>query len=204
MYNKPVNAQLVADQFRASMTKPQAEKALAALAASGDAVLKENGKSKIYSANQQAAQLKAAERAASGRKSLGELMAQKKTIEARRCGWKGRERVWKKQAEVAALKGADGDQKPLSEKAFSESHEAVNAYSKLLKELKKRRRTCLDMVGHVAENTNKPDKKLIEEWGLETDEDAGFDLSKYPPLPASALHKASASTRPKPGGFGRR
>ena len=61
-------------------------------------------------------------------------------------------------------------------------------------------------VGHVAENTNKPDKKLIEEWGLETDEDAGFDLSKYPPLPASALHKASASTRPKPGlgGFGRR
>jgi len=43
MYNKPVNAQLVADQFRAAMTKPQAEKALAALAASGDAVLKENG-----------------------------------------------------------------------------------------------------------------------------------------------------------------
>lgn len=215
-YNCPVNAQMVADQFRSTMTKAQAEKALVTLCETGHADLKEAGKAKVYWVNQdhinvpseaelgsiarqidaaaaerQATEaelnrLKAACKATSNQKSLVELRAEKLALE---------ERVWKKQSDLATLRSSSAKgEKPLSEK---ESHAAVNAYSKMLREVKRRRSICLEMLSNVGEGTGKSRKQLMNEWSLEGDEENDFDLSRFPLLPVSALRQISGgkSTR---------
>eukprot|EP00967_Tisochrysis_lutea_P092935 scaffold134174_cov37-Tisochrysis_lutea.AAC.2 len=85
----------------------------------------------------------AAERQATeAEKSLVELRAEKLALE---------ERVWKKQSDLATLRSSSAKgEKPLSEK---ESHAAVNAYSKMLREVKRRRSICLEMLSNVGEGT---------------------------------------------------
>lgn len=46
-----------------------------------------------------------------------------------------------------------------------------------LKEYRKRKRICMDILNSILENCPKPKKALLEEIGIETDEDVGFKLS---------------------------
>lgn len=88
----------------------------------------------------QANQLKTAHKASAGHKSLSELRAEKSALE---------ERVWKKQSDIAAKRSAGGDgDKPLTEK---ESQAAVESYSKMLRETKRRRGICYEMLSLVGE-----------------------------------------------------
>lgn len=52
-----------------------------------------------------------------------------------------------------------------------------NEHEKLLKEYKKRKRLCMDVINAIMEGYPKPKKTLIEEVGIETDEDV-----KMPPI----------------------
>ncbi|KAL0271193.1 UNVERIFIED_CONTAM: hypothetical protein PYX00_008363 [Menopon gallinae] len=45
-----------------------------------------------------------------------------------------------------------------------------------LKEYRKRKRICMDILNSILENCPKPKKALLEEIGIETDEDVGFKL----------------------------
>jgi hypothetical protein len=88
----------------------------------------------------QANQLKSAHKASAGHKSISELRAEKSALE---------ERVGKKQSEVAAQRSAGGDgEKPLTEK---ESQVAVETYAKMLRETKRRRGICYEMLAVVGE-----------------------------------------------------
>ena len=55
-------------------------------------------------------------------------------------------------------------------------------YIRLRKVYLDRRRTCMEVVGELGEGTGKSDKKLIEEIGLETDEEYGVQRTAFPPL----------------------
>lgn len=47
-------------------------------------------------------------------------------------------------------------------------------------------------------------KQLMNDWALDNDEDSGFDLNKFPLLPASALQKAGTTPTPGKGKSARR
>jgi hypothetical protein len=44
----------------------------------------------------------------------------------------------------------------------------------------------------------------MNDWALDNDEDSGFDLNKFPLLPASALQKAGTTPTPGKGKSARR
>lgn len=54
---------------------------------------------------------------------------------------------------------------------------AEQDYDKYLKEYKKRKRMCMDILDTILENYPKSKKQLLEEIGIETDEDNGFSLN---------------------------
>ena len=199
--NQPVNAQMVVDHFRSAISKAAAEKQLLELAASGHVVLKENGKSKIFWLNQEdmdapseaelrqldsdisrvtaekrtmnerLASLKASVSAHAKMRSLEELRAEEKHL---------RDSLWKSEAQLSSKQGNSGDVPPMSDK---ESEQVGNFYRKSLKEYKRRRSTCLEILQNLSENLGKPVKQLMEEWGLEGDEDHGVSVSSFPALP---------------------
>ena len=45
-----------------------------------------------------------------------------------------------------------------------------------------RRRTCLEVLGEIGEHRGQSNKKLIEEIGLETDEEYGITMTQFPTL----------------------
>ena len=57
-----------------------------------------------------------------------------------------------------------------------ERQSTVKQHEKILKEYRKRKKMCVEMVDTIAENYPKSKKALMEEIGIETDEDAGVKL----------------------------
>lgn len=55
--------------------------------------------------------------------------------------------------------------------------QAEKDYEMYLKEYKKRKRICMDILDTILENYPKPKEQLFEEVGIETDQDQGFSLS---------------------------
>ena len=55
-------------------------------------------------------------------------------------------------------------------------------YIKLRKAYLGRRTKCLEIVGHIAENKGVRNAKLMEDIGLEADEDVGVDKKNFPLL----------------------
>ena len=100
--------------------------------------------------------------------------------------------VQNEEAALAKRKGAKGDggAPALTE---AEAKKVKADYSRLLKEYKKRRRQCLEIVDQISEGCGKPPKKLIEEWGLETDEDYGVNQKDFPILDARPAPAAAPS-----------
>ena len=129
------------------------------------------------------AQLQKSLKAGRARRSLDELTAEALTL---------RMEVQNEEAALAKRKGAKGDggAPALTE---AEAKKVKADYSRLLKEYKKRRRQCLEIVDQISEGCGKPPKKLIEEWGLETDEDYGVNQKDFPILDARPAPAAAPS-----------
>lgn len=81
------------------------------------------------------------------------------------------------QEEVKALELKVGSLKnnatPISEE---EKSQIESSHAKYLKEYKKRKRICTDIINSILEGYPKSKKHLIEDIGLETDEEVGFKL----------------------------
>ena len=211
--NRPRNAQDVSDHFKGALSKSQAEKHLEALSEAGSVRMKLNGKAKVFWYNQELVpELSAAEKAklatdlaaakaqvARGADELAQLQKSLKAGRARRSldeltaeALTLRMEVQNEEAALAKRKGAKGDggAPALTE---AEAKKVKADYSRLLKEYKKRRRQCLEIVDQISEGCGKPPKKLIEEWGLETDEDYGVNQKDFPILDARPAPAAAPS-----------
>lgn len=60
-----------------------------------------------------------------------------------------------------------------------EKIEVTAEYEKYLKEFKKRKRMCMDIVNTILEGYPKSKQDLLEDIGMETDEDVGFSLDQH-------------------------
>lgn len=49
-------------------------------------------------------------------------------------------------------------------------------YEKYLSSYRKRKRICMDIVDNIMEGCSKPKKKLVDEIGIETDDQVGFKI----------------------------
>ena len=67
------------------------------------------------------------------------------------------------------------------EKALVEA-KVRKEYTRLRKAYLDRRRTCWEVLGGLAESTGKKETKLMEEIGLEGDEEYGVDRKAFPPI----------------------
>ena len=54
---------------------------------------------------------------------------------------------------------------------------------------KKRKRIVMEMVGQVGDGMGKTGKQVLALWDLETDEDCGVELSRFPMVAPSAGFK---------------
>lgn len=71
------------------------------------------------------------------------------------------------------LKKYDDDFKPIPEE---ERKKISDEFEKYAKEYRKRKGICREIIGQIMENYPKTEKKLYEEIGMETDEEAGFNF----------------------------
>ncbi|XP_044743350.1 homologous-pairing protein 2 homolog [Chrysoperla carnea] len=58
-----------------------------------------------------------------------------------------------------------------------EKKQIINDHTKFVKEYRKRKRICMDIIDSIMESYPKSKKQLMEEIGIETDEDANFKLT---------------------------
>eukprot|EP01098_Paradermamoeba_levis_P005720 TRINITY_DN2398_c0_g1_i1.p1 TRINITY_DN2398_c0_g1~~TRINITY_DN2398_c0_g1_i1.p1 ORF type:complete len:228 (-),score=66.07 TRINITY_DN2398_c0_g1_i1:135-818(-) len=189
--NRPYNIQTLVTNLHESVSKKQAETVLDALVKKGKITEKEFGKTKIYWSNQQELPDVDKEGLAKLEDQIEELKELKQTLA---------EEVKNKTAEykkvAAAPKTAELDEQiqllekenqelstrlaalqkgtkmvsPESRAKVKKAHEAaLTAY-------KKRKRMCMEMINQIQEVNDKSLKALMEDVGLETDEDAGFVL----------------------------
>ena len=192
-YNAPLNAQMIADRFRGAVSKArrnsppcapaprapthhgtpraqgQADKHLAQLAEAGKIAYKENGKSKIYWADQsgvaelsaqdlqqidfQCGTLKAErERLA---QQVGELQRSLKVQGARKSKAQLLAERSKLEAEVAAAEAELQRQKGPAKAALStqEAEKVKKLYVMLHKEFRERKRKCIDVIDMLSEQT---------------------------------------------------
>ena len=103
-----------------------------------------------------------------------------------------RERLWKLQSELSNKSNTVGAEKPLTE---AEADRVVKDYRNALKEYKKRRSTCLELLGNLSEGMGKNVKDIMEDWGLDGDEEAGVKPSSFPLLPQPARKPLGAKNK---------
>ena len=72
--------------------------------------------------------------------------------------------------------GGDG---PMSEQEEAQVKKAYGAMRKLYME---RRRTALEVLGHMSEAQGKRTRALMEEMGIELDDEYGVDHKQFPVL----------------------
>eukprot|EP01087_Luapelamoeba_hula_P017992 TRINITY_DN5734_c0_g1_i1.p1 TRINITY_DN5734_c0_g1~~TRINITY_DN5734_c0_g1_i1.p1 ORF type:complete len:236 (-),score=48.81 TRINITY_DN5734_c0_g1_i1:74-718(-) len=190
--NRPYNAQMLFENLHGEVKKTAAGKVLSHLASTGELVEKTAGKQKIYWPRQD--ELAAAD--ADGLRALSDDIAEmRETI-----------REIKQQNDEAAARNSRLKAQPTNDEAESQIEElaAANAqmeerlarlrsgtklvskadkeksqrdYNLMRKEWTSRKRKCMDIVSAVAEGAGKRNKELMEETGVETDEDAGVSAS---------------------------
>ena len=172
----PTNAQGIAEHFRNAIIKSQAERHLAGLVETGQAVCKESGKIKVFWAAQdgasalgkdEAASLDAQIKATSAEAShlqqqiskqqmVAKAAAKVRTIaEVQAEAKAARAKAEQAEADVAAQRKELGG----GGAAMGEAEEAKvrKEYTRLRKIYLERRRTCMEMVGNICENVRQPD-----------------------------------------------
>ncbi|KAE8752574.1 hypothetical protein FOCC_FOCC000696 [Frankliniella occidentalis] len=146
--NRPYSATDVTQNLLNAHSKGAVQKALEHLAAQGRIIEKENGKQKVYCALQNESGGASKEEAA---RELQELSASVASA-------------------TQNLRAVEQQVNPEDRKKVDRLHETM------LREYRKRKRMCMDVLEQVLENHPKSKKELIEEIGIVTDEEAGYKL----------------------------
>jgi 26S proteasome regulatory subunit (ATPase 3-interacting protein) len=189
--NRPYSAVDVFNNLNGQLGKTQVVKGLAALAQSGDIQEKEYGKQKVYSANQdehtasaeETARLEEEER--NKKDELEALTKECAALDSVQAQLAACHTTAQLKAEVARLQ-AEVDKKTALLECFQKGQANVSeADMKKSQELLAkntrawgaRKRSCNDIINVIMENYPKKRQKLLEEVGIETDEDAGMNIS---------------------------
>ncbi|CAL5221855.1 g4116 [Coccomyxa viridis] len=196
--NRPYNAQGVTDHLaQFGVKKAQAQKALDALSESGKINCKEFGKTKIYTALQEAHDDLSKEEMDSVQRTVTELKAKtenlsssvrakQKELQALQCSLTS-EQIAAKTAELQhQLQEAEARLQTLrsgSTLITAEERQAVEkAFLAYTDAWNKRKRVFKSIWEQVSENIEQNAQDLFEEMGVETDEAAGASLAQVQQL----------------------
>lgn len=192
--NRPYSVNDVVLNLHKEHGKSAVQKALDVLVADARVKEKINGKQKAYVVCQEnlpsasEAELSGLENDLKIKKSaLDELVKVAKAAEAEVKQYSSRPMTSAILSEIEALKGdaerlrerrdqlssEASDAKPLDTKAIEAMAKKKES---AIKEWRKRKRSCVDVVNSILENYPKSKKILLEDIGVETDEDAGVSL----------------------------
>uniref|UniRef100_A0A0E0D5I0 Homologous-pairing protein 2 homolog n=1 Tax=Oryza meridionalis TaxID=40149 RepID=A0A0E0D5I0_9ORYZ len=193
--NRPLNSQNVADALQKfSLKKTTVQKALDALADSGQISFKEYGKQKIYLARQdqfnipngeeleemKKANIKLQEELADKKKAIGEVESEVRGLQSNLTLAEIKSKEAKLQREVQEMEEKLNKLrsgvilvKPEDKKIIEES------FSEKVNQWRKRKRMFKELWDNITENSPKDQKEFKEELGLEYDEDVGVNLQSY-------------------------
>ncbi|XP_026272010.1 homologous-pairing protein 2 homolog isoform X1 [Frankliniella occidentalis] len=193
--NRPYSATDVTQNLLNAHSKGAVQKALEHLAAQGRIIEKENGKQKVYCALQNESGGASKEEAArelqelsasvaSATQNLRAVEQQVREAEAELKSLLGAPTTDEAESEVAALelrvqrlRAKLADLTDTCVKVNPEDRKKVDRlHETMLREYRKRKRMCMDVLEQVLENHPKSKKELIEEIGIVTDEEAGYKL----------------------------
>ena len=198
--SRPTTAQLIAEHFRGGISKGEAERRCADLVASGKACGREAGKIKLYWASQQGIAALSKEEEVALDRDLAEVQARRaqwaaevanqhkaiKALKSARSLDEVRDEVMDARAaleqvkeQCAAVRKEHSGGEPMS---AADEAQVKKDYMKYRKAYLSRRATCYEILGYMGEAQGKSNKKLLEELGLETDEDYGVNRGDFPAL----------------------
>ncbi|ONM08461.1 Homologous-pairing protein 2-like protein [Zea mays] len=206
--NRPLNSQNVADALQKfNLKKTAVQKALDALADSGQISFKEYGKQKIYIARQDQFHIPNGEELEEMKKTNAklqeELMDQKKAISEVESEVRGLQsnltlaeitsKKTKLQSEVGPIFVQVQEMEETLNKLRSgvtlvkpEDKEIIeNSFSEKVNQWKKRKRMFKELWDNITENSPKDQKEFKEELCLEYDEDVDVNLQPYSDMLAS-------------------
>lgn len=194
--NRPFNVQNIVDAFQAQgIKKTQTQRILDDLVADGTLIMKAYGKVKIYCANQAHFEKLSEDEMASMADRIAELGEKVKAIDGELSGLTSTNRallatpsnanlasslgaatdeLGKKQASLAKLQS--GNVRLISR---DELQALQNKLAGAVKIWRKRKRAAMDMIGELAEGMDKKPAALMEEIGLEADEDVGVAIDDF-------------------------
>lgn len=194
--NRPWSVQLVVDHMQKhGLKKVGVTRALENLVDAGSVVKKEFGKSVLYMASQDGAEVLSSE-------EMEERSREVQEIEARANGLRAEVMELEKEARgistkmtmeeaTAKLEEVEKDEKEVDARLLAcqglakvdpeERDKAAANASAMLGEWRKRRRLFADLFAPVEENCDNP-KKLLKDMGVETDEAAGTKFKDWADL----------------------
>jgi len=196
----PTTAQAIADHFKGQLARNEAERRCSDLVAKGLVATRESAKIKLFWASQrdvvalsdreaqeldrEIAEAKSqllAHQAEVARQqhALKSIQNQRSPEEVREAITSARLAVEAARDELAALHKQAGGSGPMSEK---EEEQVKKEYTRMRKLYLDRRRTCLEVLGHMGDAEGKSTKALMESLGLEQDVEYGCDPKDFPPL----------------------
>eukprot|EP00898_Chlorokybus_atmophyticus_P001348 jgi/Chlat1/2213/Chrsp17S02774 len=197
--NRPLNAQYVADHLQTQgVKKTAAQKALDALAEGQEITAKDFGKQRLYIARQDRFEIPSEQELAAMESRLKALTSDVESEKAI---------VGVMENEVKSLHSALTDEQLITRTAElqkqklaklrsgavlvspEERAKVLAAYLKTVNEWKKRKRMFKDFFNTITEAIDKKTADLMEEMGVETDEDAGVDINEYLGLDQSRARK---------------
>uniref|UniRef100_A0A0D9ZCA9 Homologous-pairing protein 2 homolog n=1 Tax=Oryza glumipatula TaxID=40148 RepID=A0A0D9ZCA9_9ORYZ len=207
--NRPLNSQNVADALQKfSLKKTAVQKALDALADSGQISFKEYGKQKIYLARQdqfnipngeeleemKKANIKLQEELADQKKAISEVESEVRGLQSNLTLAEIKSKEAKLQREVQEMEEKLNKLrngvilvKPEDKKIIEES------FSEKVNQWRKRKRMFKELWDNITENSPKDQKEFKEELGLEYDEDVGVNLQSYSDMLTSLSKRRKVS-----------
>lgn len=184
--NRPHNFSNIQQAIGDNFTKSEIQKAVDQLVKSSKAFEKTFGKQKVYcvsqseggdrvAPNEEINEIsgKLAKNESELRFKEGELKKFKMRVSVEEVRVKKRKLEEEVEVLKGKLEGFDGIEVDVEEKRKVEE-----LYGKYLKEYRKRKRICDEIIGQIMENYPKRKEVLLEEIGIETDEDVGFTIKK--------------------------
>ncbi|XP_017774535.1 PREDICTED: homologous-pairing protein 2 homolog [Nicrophorus vespilloides] len=192
--NRPFNANDIAQNVDKEFGKSAVQKALDKLVGQHKVMVKAYGKQNIYCIVQSDATSDMPEQVRRLNRQINEMTAElekggdqlkltmtelnrlqgTKSLGEVRCEYK------ELTAQIEALKEKlsqydDGNAETVSDE---ERNAVLQEREKIIKEYKKRKRLCMDIVDAIMEGYPKTKKQLMEEVGIETDEEAEFKIKE--------------------------
>ncbi|KAJ8902405.1 hypothetical protein NDN08_006810 [Rhodosorus marinus] len=194
--NRPFSLQQIVDGLQSKgLKKTACERALNVLVENGNVTLKEFGKAKIFLCRQDSIEIPdeqemmqmdadITEKAEELKQLTSKRQELEKQISALNTAISLSDAISKcdqLNEEIAASRKKLDGMGPESEQVTEEEKKSVeDQYKKMRKEWTSRKRTAKDILDGISEGSGKKPKELVEEIGLETDEEQDSALSQLP------------------------